>query len=123
MNTSEKKTILVVDDIPINIKLIQALLGKEPYEVLPAYTGAEALKLAKEQKPDAILLDIMMPDMDGLKVLSHLKADPETKDINVIMQSAISDELSMQKAKELGALDYLCKPILVEPLVDLLNRI
>jgi len=65
----------------------------------------------------------MMPDMDGLKVLSHLKADPETKDINVIMQSAISDELSMQKAKELGALDYLCKPILVEPLVDLLNRI
>ncbi len=120
MEMNKKLVIMVVDDIPININLIKAFLRKTPHEILSATSGAQALQMAEEKHPDLVLLDIMMPDMDGHKVLSHLKSNPKTADIKVVMQSAVADEFSMQKAMELGASGYLNKPIQLDALMNIL---
>jgi len=123
MDANGKKVILVVDDISINISLIKALLRKVSCEVLSATSGEQALQIAEEQQPDLILLDIMMPDMDGHKVLSHLQSNPKTKDIKVVMQSAVADAFSMQKAQEMGAAGYLTKPIQSDSLLKVIESL
>jgi len=121
MNADNQMVILVVDDIAININLIKALLRKYPYEIIAATSGEQALQIAEERQPDLILLDIMMPDMDGHKVLSRLKANPKTQHIKVAMQTAVADEFSMSKAKELGAVGYISKPIMLDKLLEVIG--
>lgn len=106
----EATRILLVDDEPMNIHvLIEAL--KDSYELLVATNGKEALKLAEsEPKPDLILLDIMMPEMDGYEVIERLKGNDNTKDIPVIFVSALSEIEDEAKGLELGAVDYITKP-------------
>ncbi len=105
------KKILVVDDEPLNINILVELL-KDNYKMMVAKSGAQALKAARSSnKPDLILLDIMMPDMDGYEVCRQLKADPETKDIPVIFVSAMSESLDETKGFDVGAIDYITKPI------------
>ena len=107
----EKSTILVVDDTPDNISLITNLL-KNDYKTKIATNGVTALKIASsESPPDLILLDIMMPEMDGYEVLEHLQADPKTKDIPVIFLTAKSQTEDEEKGLSLGAVDYIVKPI------------
>lgn len=102
------KTVLVVDDDPSVHKEIQNVLEKFQYNVLHAYNGEEGLKLAREMKPDAITLDIVMPIIDGWGVLAGLKADPQLAKIPVIMISMVYEkDLSLA----LGAIDYISKPI------------
>lgn len=102
------KTVLVVDDDPSVHREIKNVLDKFQYNVLHAYNGKEGLKLAKEMKPDAITLDIVMPVIDGWGVLAGLKADPELAKIPVIMISVVCEkDLSIA----LGAIDYISKPI------------
>ncbi|AFC69440.1 diguanylate cyclase response regulator [Rickettsia amblyommatis] len=104
-------TILVVDDIEPNIKLLTAKLLKEYYTVLTANSGKEALAILKKGKIDIILLDVMMPEMDGFEVCKTIKTDPETTHIPVVMVTALSDIDDRVKGLEAGADEFLTKPI------------
>jgi adenylate cyclase len=107
-------TILIVDDTPGNLKLLSAALVQQGYEVRNAINGSLALSGAKTIKPDLILLDIMMPGMDGYEVCRRLKQDPQTHDIPVIFISAIDGVVDKVKAFEVGGVDYVSKPFQIE---------
>ncbi|MGZ8159384.1 MAG: response regulator [Methylobacter sp.] len=110
-NITEKATILVIDDTPDNLSLMSALL-KDIYKVKVANHGDKGFKIAtSENPPDLILLDVMMPDIDGYQVCRQLKANAGTRDIPVIFLTAKSEEDDEQKGLELGAVDYITKPI------------
>lgn len=111
-----KQTILVVDDTLVNIDLIKAALS-ETYLVQAAVSGEMALAIVEEQKPDIVLLDIMMPEMDGYEVCRRLKANEKTRDVPVIFLTAKSDIADETKGLGLGAVDYITKPISV-PIVQ-----
>ncbi len=106
-------TILVIDDVPDNLALLGQAL-KDTYSIQIATSGAEGLELAYNDPPDLILLDIMMPDMDGYEVCSLFKADSAFKDIPIIFLTALSEVSSETKGLTLGAADYLTKPINIE---------
>ena len=103
MNSNNQPVILVVDDIVTNIVLIQAFLRGRNYEVLSAQSGVQALQIASENHPDIVILDIMMPEMDGYEVLARLRAGEDTKDIKVVMLSALAKESDIRNAMDLGA--------------------
>jgi len=110
-DTAHKPTILVVDDTPENLLLMRDLL-KDSYQIRVANGGDRALKLAaSEPPPDLILLDIMMPGIDGYEVCRRLKADPLTREIPVVFLTAKSDTEDEKRGLELGAVDYITKPI------------
>jgi CheY-like chemotaxis protein len=102
--------ILVVDDEPSIIRLVTATLEARGHEIIAADCGVDALVYAKSKQPDLILLDIMMPQMDGNEVRKRLSADPVTKDIPVIHLSAVGDYQQQLKALEDGSADYITKP-------------
>jgi CheY-like chemotaxis protein len=107
---TEKSKILIVDDTPENIQVLMETL-KDQYAIVAAINGEKALKMAgKAPRPDLILLDIMMPGMDGFEVCSRLKADPELREIPVIFLSALDDTANKVKGFEVGAVDYISKP-------------
>lgn len=116
-NLASEYTVLIVDDVPTNILLVQAILKKEGYTLLTCDSGAKALCIAHDKHPNLILLDIMMPEMDGYEVLQHLKSAPDTNDIPVIIMSALSDMQSIVKGYQLGATEYVTKPFQREELV------
>jgi two-component system cell cycle response regulator len=103
--------ILVVDDIELNVKLLEAKLSCEYYDVVRAYSGPEALAIANAEPPDVVLLDVMMPGMDGLEVCRRLKSNPRTADVPVVMVTALSDVASRVQGLEAGADDFLTKPV------------
>ncbi len=103
--------ILVVDDNPLNVKLLAAKLAKDYYEVITAENGFDALRMAVDEQPDLILLDIMMPEIDGFEVCKRLKADGVTKHIPIVMVTALSDVADRVRGLEAGADDFLTKPI------------
>ncbi|WP_026842330.1 response regulator [Citrifermentans bremense] len=105
-----KKKLLVVDDTPENLIILYKILRKE-YEVLGANSGKEALLALAENRPDLILLDVMMPEMDGLEVCRILKDDSRYRDIPVIFITALSDEVDESRGFEAGAVDFLSKPV------------
>lgn len=108
--------ILVVDDTPANIKLLEAKLATEYYEIITASDGPEGIRLANEEAPDLILLDVMMPGMNGYEVCDHLKHNPRTMHIPVIMVTALSDKADRVKGLEAGADEFLSKPVRDMPL-------
>ena len=111
MDAKGKKTVLVVDDTPDNIALVSALL-KGTYKTKIATSGAKALAIVDaDTPPDLVLLDIMMPEMDGYEVCERLKADQKTRDIPVIFLTAKAQEEDEERGLELGAVDYITKPI------------
>jgi CheY-like chemotaxis protein len=105
-----KARVLIVDDEPFNVDYLEQELEDLGYDTVSAYDGLEALEAVAEHTPDVVLLDIMMPNLDGFGVLERLKGDPVTRDIPVIVISAMSDGASVIRGIELGALDYLPKP-------------
>ena len=109
------KKILVVDD-EVNIRrMVRGMLG-EDYVVLEATDGKQAVELARTERPDLILMDIMMPGMDGYTSLSKIKANPVSKAIPVVMLTAVGFELNVKLSQELGAAGYITKPFRSEAL-------
>jgi DNA-binding response OmpR family regulator len=113
-------TVLVVDDDPVIQKLLQVNFEMEGYDVVVAGDGEEGLAMAREERPDLILLDVMMPKMNGLEVLAALKADAGTDTIPVILLSAKAQAGDIRDGLDAGADDYVTKPF--EPL-DLVDRV
>jgi PAS domain S-box-containing protein len=113
-NTKTIAKILVVDDLPDNLRLLVKVLRENGYAVRPVPDGYLALEAVKKSPPDLILLDILMPNLDGYELCQRLKADPQTKDIPVIFLSAISEGLDKAKAFQIGGADYIIKPFYVE---------
>lgn len=103
--------VLVVDDILPNVKLLEAKLSSEYYDVLTASNGPEALEKVETQSPDIVLLDVMMPGMDGFEVCRRIKANPATAHIPVVMVTALTDASDRIKGLESGADDFLSKPL------------
>lgn len=103
--------ILVVDDQPINVQLLKRKLEKEGIEILTAYNGQEALESVAKTKPDLILLDVMMPDMDGIEVCQRLQADESSRHIPIIFVTARTSKEGKLEGLGVGAVDYITKPI------------
>lgn len=103
--------VLVVDDILPNVKLLEAKLASEYYEVITATSGQEALEKVRTQSPDIILLDVMMPGMDGFEVCTEIKSDPAFAHIPVVMVTALTDAADRVRGLEAGADDFLSKPL------------
>ena len=103
--------ILVVDDIPANVRLLEAKLSSEYFDVITASGGPQAIEIARAESPDIVLLDVMMPGMDGFEVCKRLKADPLTTHIPVVMVTALNEVGDVERAVESGADDFLTKPV------------
>jgi len=104
-----KKKILVIEDDPLLIKMYQTKLVIEGFVVETAFDGEKGMKLAQKAKPDLILLDLMLPVIDGFTVLKILKKDTQTKKIPVIVFSNLAQPSDIEQAKKLGAIDYIVK--------------
>jgi len=106
----EFKKVLVVDDDPYILMSLEFLMKKNGYDVMVARNGIEALALVKQQKPDVILLDIMMPDVDGYEICEYIKKCDKLKHTKVVFMSAKTKETDIQKGYDLGAALYITKP-------------
>lgn len=115
-----KSVILIVDDDPKSRKLLNAILKVEGYTTIEAINGKQGFELAKAQKPSLILMDIMMPVMDGLTALSLLRNDKATSAIPVTMLTSVGHELNRMLSIDLGAVEYITKPV---DRIELLNTI
>ena len=115
------KIILVVDDTISNLDIVSSFL--EDYDVISCTNGKDALEMAEEEEIDLILLDIMMPDMDGYEVCEKLKSNPSTKAIPVIFLTAKADEESIKKAYDIGGIDLITKPFKPNELLEKVERV
>jgi DNA-binding response OmpR family regulator len=110
-NTAETRgTILAVDDNPQNLGLLFEYLDRDGFTVLLVQNGKNAVQQAEIKQPDVILLDIMMPDLDGFEVCQRLKAQASTSDIPVIFMTALTETVNKLKGFEVGGVDYITKP-------------
>ncbi|NEU75036.1 response regulator [Hassallia byssoidea VB512170] len=121
MIDTQQDTILIVDDIPTNIKVLLDFLHYSNFSVSVAKNGESALKKSQEELPQLILLDVMMPGIDGFETCRRLKANPKTKDIPVIFMTALSDVVDKVKGLQVGAVDYITKPFQHEEVLARIN--
>lgn len=113
LDSTPAQTVLLIDDVPANLDVLLEHLQDEHVRLLAATCGEDALRLALKTPPDLILLDIMMPGMDGYEVLRRLKARPETRQVPVIFVTAMSDATDEAEGLAMGAVDYIAKPFVV----------
>ena len=104
------KKILIADDRPKIVELVRVILEGENYQIIDASDGEQTLKKVRLEKPDLVLLDVVMPKMDGFEVCRKLKKDPQTKRIPVIMLTAKGQKVDKEKGRKVGAVDYITKP-------------
>jgi len=116
------KKILIVEDVSIMVDLIRKNLMKHGFLPLTAGDGKDAVELATSQAPDAILMDVMLPRMDGIAALKMLKSQIETKDIPVIMCTAKAEKKTLVDAMRAGAVDYIIKPFKIETLIEKIQK-
>ena len=110
--------VLAVDDIPLNLLLVQKMLSRFNFKLRTAANGQLALDAVAQQKPDLILLDLMMPGIDGFEVIRRLREDPETADIQIVILSALNSNEDVIKGFNVGANDFIMKPIIMEKLAN-----
>src|SRR5438034_9914168 len=115
-----QSTVLIVDDNGQNIELLQAFLESLPVKIVTATDGVDALEKVAEHNPDLILLDVMMPRMSGFQVCKRLKSDAKTKDIQILMVTALNELGDIEQASECGTDDFVSKPV---NKVELLTRV
>jgi two-component system alkaline phosphatase synthesis response regulator PhoP len=117
-------TVLLVDDHPQNLELLEIYMEDLPeVRVVTATNGLEAMARVAEESPDLILLDIMMPKMSGFEVCKRIKSDPKTRDIIVVMVTALNETSDIERAAECGTDDYISKPIERKALVGLVRSL
>ena len=109
--------VLAVDDIPLNLLLVQKMLSRFNFKLRTAANGQQALDAVAAKKPDLILLDLMMPGIDGFEVIRRLRADPATADIQIVILSALNSNANVVKGFNAGANDFIMKPIIMEKLL------
>ena len=110
--------VLAVDDIPLNLLLVQKMLSRFNFKLRTAANGQQALDAVQVQKPDLILLDLMMPGIDGFEVIRRLRSNPETADIQIVILSALNSNEDIVKGFNEGANDFIMKPIIMEKLLS-----
>jgi CheY-like chemotaxis protein len=118
-----KKRILICDDDPAILRVLQVNLEIEGYDVLPAQNGEQAVEVATEERPDLVILDIMMPRLDGYQACERLKANEDTKDIPVVFLSAKAQQSDIQRGKDYGVAEYLTKPFDPMDLLGVVERL
>jgi len=106
-----QSTVLIVDDNPQNVELLQAFLESLPVKIVTASDGVEALEKVEEHKPDLILLDIMMPRLSGFQVCRRIKENVKTRDVQVLMVTALNELGDIEQATECGTDDFVSKPV------------
>ena len=111
-------SLLAVDDIPLNLLLVQKMLARYNFQIRTAANGQQALDAVAEKKPDLILLDLMMPGIDGYEVIRRLRESPKTADVRIVILSALNSNEDVVKGFNLGANDYIVKPIIMEKLLS-----
>jgi DNA-binding response OmpR family regulator len=116
-------TVLVVDDDPVILKLLEVNFEMEGFIVLLAHDGAEGIDVARSERPDIIVSDIMMPGKSGLELVSELKSDPSTSDIPIILLSAKAQNADVRSGMDAGADEYVTKPFEPLDLVDRVNQL
>jgi CheY-like chemotaxis protein len=121
MKDYSKFSILMVDDVPLNLKVVSKMLTPFNFRIRMAGGGRESLEMIMQEKPDILLLDIMMPEIDGFEVLSRIKGNALYSDIRVIILSALNANQDIVRAYELGASDFITKPILMDKLINSLD--
>ena len=123
-NNDISQTVLLVEDNPQNLELLEVYMEDIPeVRVITAANGLEAMDLVAAESPDVVLLDIMMPRMSGFEVCKRIKSNPTTRDIVVVMVTALSETGDIERAAECGADDYLSKPIDRHALVELVRNL
>lgn len=126
IDTSKIK-ILIVDDIPLNVLLIDKMLTKFKFCILKANSGADALRIIEEEKPNLVLLDLMMPGIDGYQVTQQVRTTITSKEMPIVILSALNSHDDINKAMALGADEFITKPVMMEKLhncvIGLVNKI
>lgn len=110
--------VLVVDDVPLNTMLVEKMLARFTFRIRKAGNGQLAMEEIAKEKPNLILLDLLMPVMDGFEVLQKVRENPETKKIRIVVLSALNSNEDIIKAYQLGANDFITKPIVMEKLIN-----
>lgn len=113
-----KYNVLAVDDVPLNLLLVEKMLSKFNFRIRKATNGRIALEEIAKEKPSLILLDLLMPEIDGFEVLRQVRENPDTADIRVVILSALNSTEDIVKGYQLGANDFITKPIIMEKLVN-----
>jgi CheY-like chemotaxis protein len=123
MKDNKNKEILVVDDSTTNVVLIEAILSDLGYQIIPTLNAKEAFKAINKNIPDLILLDLLMPRVSGYDFLKDIKSNPQTKNIPVIVISAVNDKDNIEKILNMGADEFIKKPLDISTLVDTVSRV
>ncbi len=113
-----KYNVLAVDDVPLNLILVEKMLARFKFRIRKASGGRQAMEEISLEKPDLILLDLMMPEIDGFEVLRRVRENPETSDIRVVILSALNSTEDIVRGYQMGANDFITKPIIMEKLVN-----
>ena len=113
-----KYNVLAVDDVPLNLLLVEKMLSKFNFRIRKAANGRVALEEIAKEKPDLILLDLLLPEVDGFEVLRQVRENPETAGIRVVILSALNSTDDIVKGYQYGANDFITKPIIMEKLVN-----
>lgn len=115
-------SVLLVDDSTTNVVLLEAILEEKGYVILSALNAREAFSILEKEKPDLILLDLLMPKISGFEFLEKIRAEERTRKIPVIVVSAVTNTAEIDRIRELGTVDFVQKPIDMQYLVDLVER-
>ena len=114
---SENQKILVIDDSNTNVVLLEAILGTKGYKIMSAFSVKEALNIIKRDRPHLILLDLLMPEVSGFDFLEHIKSNEKLNSIPIIVISALTDDLNIEKTRKMGAVEFIRKPVNIQTLV------
>lgn len=115
-------TILVVDDIPLNLVLVEKMLSRYNFTIKKAGGGQQALNMIAKEMPSLVLLDLMMPNIDGYEVLNRLRSESSTKNLPVIILSALNSDADIIKGFKAGANDFITKPIIMDRLIGSIKK-
>ncbi|MCR5408549.1 MAG: response regulator [Bacteroidales bacterium] len=111
-------SVLIVDDVPLNLTLVEKMIGRFGFDVRTAYNGLECMKEIIARKPDLILLDLMMPSMDGFEVITRIRENPDWAGIKIVVLSALNSNEDIVKAYSMGAQDFITKPTVLDKLTN-----